>query len=140
MNQKEAILQQLNHLGRPSLMETLGIVFTDFGEDFLIASMPVTPLLHQPMGLLHGGASIALAESVGSCLSNMVIDRELYHAVGTQINSNHLKSVKEGIITATAKMIKKGKSIHVLEIKITNENGDLVCFTTMSNMILSKQH
>lgn len=139
MDNKEFILTQINQQVQPTLMQTLGIKFTNLGEDYLEATMEVTPELHQPMGLLHGGASVALAESVGSCLSNILLDQSRFYAVGIQINSNHLKSIKEGVVTARAKILKKGQSVHFLEIEMRNNQQELLCYTTMSNMVLTKK-
>ena len=92
---KEEQLQALNDWNRNTLLQTLDIKFTDVGDDFSVATMPVTPVVHQPLGMLHGGASAALAESLGSCLSNIVLDRSVNAAVGTNLNCNHLKSKKK---------------------------------------------
>ena len=99
-------LAQLNQWNKNTLMETLGIVFTELGDDYLVGTMPVNPRVHQPLGMLHGGASIAFAESLGSCLSNILVAQEGKAAVGTSINSNHLKSKTEGLVTGTAKIIR----------------------------------
>src|SRR5690606_11277469 len=108
-----------------TLMETLEIEFIEVGEDFLKAKMPVNPKVHQPMGLLHGGASVALAESVGSAASLMFVDVSKYEVRGIEISANHLKSKKEGTVFGTAKIIHKGRTIHLWEIKITDENDNL---------------
>jgi 1,4-dihydroxy-2-naphthoyl-CoA hydrolase len=120
-------------------METLGIVFTELGDDYLVGTMPVNPRVHQPLGMLHGGASIAFAESLGSCLSNILVAQEGKAAVGTSINSNHLKSKTEGVVTGTAKIIRKGQTLHFLEIEIRDENGSLICHCTMSNMVINRK-
>ena len=101
-------LALLNKWNKKTLMETLGIVFTEIGDDFLVGTMPVSSRVHQPLGMLHGGASIAFAESLGSCLSNILVAEDGKAAVGTSINSNHLKSKTEGVVTGTAKIIRKG--------------------------------
>ena len=134
----EVKLKELNALSKDTLMETLEIEFTEVGDDFLTATMPVNPRIHQPYGLLHGGASAAMAESLGSCLSNIVIDMQKYAAVGTSITANHLKSKKDGIVTGTARIIRKGKSLHFLEIEIRDEKDALICHSTMTNMIIPK--
>lgn len=135
---KEEILQTLNNWGGETLAKNLEIKFIDVTENSLTASMPVTPKVHQPYGILHGGASCVLAETLGSCLSYLNVDRNLYYAVGTNINSNHLRSIREGIITGKATFIRKGKSMHVSEIKITDEKGNLINHTTMTNNIITK--
>jgi 1,4-dihydroxy-2-naphthoyl-CoA hydrolase len=132
-------LAQLNQWNKNTLMETLGIVFTELGDDYLVGTMPVNPRVHQPLGMLHGGASIAFAESLGSCLSNILVAQEGKAAVGTSINSNHLKSKTEGVVTGTAKIIRKGQTLHFLEIEIRDENGSLICHCTMSNMVINRK-
>lgn len=134
---KEEKLQELNEWNKNTLLETLDIKFTDVGDDFLVATMPVNPRVHQPLGMLHGGASVALAESLGSCLSNIVIDRSRYGAVGTNINSNHLKAKREGWVTGTARLLRKGRTQHFTEIEIRDEVGDLICHTTMTNVVIN---
>lgn len=132
-------LVQLNQWNKDTLMETLGIVFTELGDDYLVGTMPVNSRVHQPLGMLHGGANIAFAESLGSCLSNVLVIPDGKAAVGTSINSNHLKSKTDGIVTGTAKIIRKGQTLHFLEIEITDENGSLLCHCTMTNMVINRQ-
>ena len=120
-------------------METLEIEFIDAGEDFLRAKMPVNSRVHQPMGLLHGGASAALAESVGSAASIMFSDPELTEVRGIEITASHLKAKREGTIYGTAKIIHKGRSIHLWEIRITDENDNLISICKLTNMILPKR-
>lgn len=132
-------LALLNKWNKDTMMETLGIVFTEMGEDFLTGTMPVNSKVHQPLGMLHGGASIAFAESLGSCLSNILVAEEGKAAVGTNINSNHLKSKTEGMVTGTARIIRKGQTLHFLEIEIKDEKGSLICHSTMSNMVINRK-
>lgn len=134
----EQILIKINSQTENTLMKTLGIVFTEVGEEYLKAKMPVNSVVHQPFGMLHGGASVALAETLGSCLSNILLWGTEQIAVGTNINAQHLKPKKDGEVIGIAKMIKKGQKIHFVEIEIRDEEGDLICYTTMSNMILPK--
>lgn len=136
----EEILDFLNHWGTETLANTLEIIFTDVDTalETLQATMPVQPKVHQPFGILHGGASCALAETLGSCLSNVFIDSEKQYAVGTNINSNHLRSVSSGIITGTVRFIRKGKTMHVSEIEIRDEKDQLINHTTMTNAILNR--
>jgi len=136
---KEEKLKAINEMNNNTLMETLGIVFTDIGEDFLEGTMPVDSRVHQPLGMLHGGASIAFAESLGSCLSNIVLLGTGTAAVGIEISANHLKSKKEGMVTATAKIIHKGASIHLWEIRIVDENDKLISLCKLTNMILPRR-
>jgi uncharacterized protein (TIGR00369 family) len=137
---KEEILKWCNHHSKNTLMETLEMEYIDAGEDFLKASMPVNPRVHQPMGLLHGGASVALAESVGSAASMIFVNPEKFEVRGIEISANHLRSKREGMVYATAKIIHKGRSIHLWEIKIVDENEKLICLCKLSNMILPKRN
>ena len=136
---KEKILQYCNHISKNTLMQTLNIEYTDAGEDFLVATMPVNPSVHQPMGLLHGGASVALAESVGSAASMLYVNSELSEVRGIEISANHLKAKRDGIVTATAKIVHKGRSIHLWEIRITDENNNLISLCKLTNMVLPKR-
>ncbi|WP_300675478.1 PaaI family thioesterase [Soonwooa sp.] len=135
---KEAKLKHLNEWCKHTILEVLDITFTDITEDSLTATMPVTWKVHQPMGLMHGGASCVLAESLGSTLSVSVLDLDKYYAVGTNINSNHLKSATKGIVTGTARFIRKGATLHYSEIEIRNEKGELLNHTTMTNIVIRK--
>jgi uncharacterized protein (TIGR00369 family) len=136
---KEKILQLCNNISQNTLMTTLEIKYVDAGEDFLVATMPVNPRVHQPMGLLHGGASVALAESVGSAASMLFVNPEISEVRGIEISANHLKAKRDGIVTATAKIVHKGRSIHLWEIKITDENGALISLCKLTNMVLPKR-
>lgn len=136
---KKIILEKCNAFAKNTLMETLEIEYIDAGEGFLTAKMPVNSRVHQPMGLLHGGASVALAESVGSAASNIFIDHSLQEVRGIEISANHLKSIREGYVFATAKIIHKGRTIHLWEIKITDEQGNLISLCKLSNIILEKK-
>ncbi len=136
MENREEILNKLNSWGGESLAKTLEIVFTDVTENSLTATMPVTPKVHQPYGILHGGASCVLAETLGSSLSVLHVDTEKYAPVGTNINSNHLRSKKIGMVTGTATFIRKGNTMHVSQIEIRDEKGELINHTTMTNNII----
>lgn len=138
LENKEKILHQLNNWGGENLAKNLEINFTDLTEDSLSATMPVTPKVHQPYGILHGGASCVLAETLGSCLSVLHLDTNKVVPVGTNINSNHLRSKKEGMVTGTARFIRKGNTMHVSEIEIRDEKGNLINHTTMTNNIIPK--
>ncbi|WP_326982744.1 hotdog fold thioesterase [Chryseobacterium sp. MYb264] len=136
---KEEILHFLNSWGgEVTLAKNLEIKFIDIDleNETMTATMPVQPKVHQPFGILHGGASCVLAETMGSSLSNIFIDGSKYYGVGTNINSNHLRSKKDGIVTAMARFIRKGKSMHVSEIEIRDEKGKLINHTTMTNTII----
>jgi uncharacterized protein (TIGR00369 family) len=136
---KEKMLQLCNDWCKNTLMDTLEIEYIDAGEDYLTAKMPVNPRVHQPMGLLHGGATVALAESVGSAASFLFINAEKQEVRGIEISANHLKSKREGTVYCTAKIIHKGRSIHLWEIKITDEDGKLVSLCKLTNMILPRR-
>ena len=138
MENKEQILDKLNSWGGETLGKTLDIIFTDVTDETLTATMPVTPRVHQPYGIMHGGASCVLAETLGSCLSVIHVDIEKFAPVGTNINSNHLRSKKDGMVTGTARFIRKGNTMHVSEIEIRDEKGVLINHTTMTNNIISR--
>lgn len=135
---KDQILEKLNTWGEETLGKTLDIIFTDVTDNTLTATMPVTPKVHQPYGILHGGASCVLAETLGSSLSVLHVDTEKFAPVGTNINSNHLRSKKNGLVTGTAKFIRKGRTMHVSEIEIRDEKGELINHTTMTNNIIPR--
>ncbi|WP_379964560.1 PaaI family thioesterase [Epilithonimonas sp. UC225_85] len=135
-NKKIEILDRLNKASKNTLGETLDIVYTDVSDDFLTATMPVTPKVHQPYGIMHGGASCVLAETLGSCLSLINLDITKAVPVGTNINSNHLRAIRDGIVTGTATFIRKGNTMHVSQIEIRDEKGNLINHTTMTNNIV----
>lgn len=136
---KEKILNYCNKISENTLMRTLNITYTDAGEDFLVATMPVNSSVHQPVGILHGGATVALAESVGSAASMLFVNPEVSDVRGIEISANHLKSKRNGIVTATAKIVHKGRSIHLWEIRIVDENNNLISLCKLTNMILPKR-
>ncbi len=136
---RDKIIDYCNTISKNTLMETLNIKYVDAGEGFLVATMPVNPSVHQPMGLLHGGASVALAESVGSAASFIFINPEHSEVRGIEISANHLKSKREGMVTATARIIHQGASIHLWEIRITDERDNLISLCKLTNMVLPKR-
>ncbi len=137
---KEKILQRLNQLNKNTLMETLDIKFIDIGENFLTAKMPVNSKVHQPFGLLHGGATAALAETVGSAASQCsLIDVKTKITVGLELNISRIKGKKKGILYAKATVIHKGKTTHLWEIKIIDEKNDLISVCKLTNIVLDKQ-
>src|SRR5690554_488359 len=136
---KTKILGVCKNFCENTLMQTLNIEFIDAGEDFLTAQMPVNSKVHQPMGLLHGGASVALAESVGSAASMLFVDPDKYEVRGIEISANHLKSKREGMVFATAKIIHKGRKLHLWEIRITDETDQLISLCKLTNMILPRK-
>lgn len=137
---KKNILEKINSANKKTLMETLDIEFVDIGKDFLVAKMPVTSKVYQPDGVLHGGATVALAESVGSAVSYMSVDYMNQTIRGIIISANHLKSVKEGYVYARATPIHKGRSTQLWEIKITDDNNNLVSHCKLSTMVLNKNN
>ncbi len=138
MNSKD-ILEKLNSINKNTLMETLDIHYTEIGSDYLVATMPVNSRVHQPMGLLHGGATVALAESVGSAASHYFTKDDRTEVRGIEINANHLRSVKTGIVQATARIIHKGRSTHLWEIKIEDEEGRLISICKLTCIVLAKK-
>ena len=125
-------LDELNGLSRNTLIEHLGIVFTAAGEDWLRATMPVEPRTRQPYGLLHGGASVVLAETLGSSAGNLCLDTRVQMAVGLEINANHLRAVRQGVVTGTARALHVGRSTQVWEIRIEDERGRAVCVSRLT--------
>ena len=133
---KKEILAQLNLANKNTLGETLEITYTDVSDDHLSATMPVNSRIHQPYGIMHGGASCALAETLGSCLSLINLDINKNVPVGTSLNINHLRAIRSGIVTGTATFIRKGNTMHVSQIEIRDEKNNLISFTTMTNNII----
>jgi 1,4-dihydroxy-2-naphthoyl-CoA hydrolase len=125
--------------GRHYMGEHLGIRFSELGDNYIRATMPVNDRTKQPYGLLHGGASAALAETLGSAASALVIDLSKWICVGMEINANHIRAVKEGIVTATCSPLHLGASSHVWDIKITDEKNKLVCVSRLTVAILKKR-
>lgn len=125
-------------LGNNTMTDHLGIHFLEIGEDYLKATMPVDHRTRQPYGLLHGGASVALAETLGSVGSHLVVDSSQFNSVGIEINANHLRGVREGIVTGIARPIHTGKTTHVWEIKIYDEREKLVCVSRLTVAIVKK--
>ena len=136
---KKNVLEEANKACKNTLMETLNIEMTDFGEDFLVARMPVNSRVHQPDGVLHGGATAALAESVGSFATHVFIDTESHFVRGLEITANHLKSIKEGFIYAKATFIHKGRTTQLLDIRVTDEADNLISICKLSTISLPKK-
>ncbi|MFM6832302.1 MAG: hotdog fold thioesterase [Novosphingobium sp.] len=129
-------MDRLTLLGRDSMPAHLGIEFVDCGEDWVRARMPVDHRTHQPFGRLHGGASVALAETIGSMAGAMVLDPERFVCVGMEINANHLRPVRDGWVYATARPEAVGRSTHVWSIRIEDEAGKLVCVSRLTLAII----
>ena len=131
-------LNTLNAMRRNTLAEVLNMEFMEIGADFLKLQMPVDKRSHQPYGLLHGGASAALAETLGSVASSLCIDTEKQICVGLEINCNHIRSVREGVVTGTARPLHIGASTHVWDIKIHSDRDKLICVSRLTVAILKK--
>lgn len=127
---------QLNAMNAGTIHEPLGVLFTEVGDDFVRATMPVDRRTAQPAGLLHGGASVVLAESLGSMASYMVVDPAQSRCVGIEVNANHIRSAKSGVVTGTVRPVHLGKSTHVWDIKVTDEAERLVCICRLTTAIL----
>jgi uncharacterized protein (TIGR00369 family) len=135
---KEKILSVCNEICKGTLMETLDITYIDVGENFLLAKMPVTPKVHQPDGVLHGGASVALAESVGSAASYIFLDGQKFFVRGIEIAANHVRSIKEGFVYAKASILHKGRTTQLWEIKITDEEDRLISNCKLTTIALPR--
>lgn len=135
---KDITLEALNHMTTDNMLGHLGIAFTDVSEDTLTARMPVDHRTRQPMGLLHGGASVVLAESLGSIASYLLVDADRYACVGLEINANHLKSVREGFVYGKVRAIHLGRRTHVWEIRVTNEQQQLVCISRLTVAVIEQ--
>ena len=135
---KEKILKICTETSKNTLMETLEIDYIDVGEDFLLAKMPVTTKVHQPDGVLHGGAMVALAESVGSAASYIFLDASKFFVRGIEISANHVKSVKDGFVYAKAVILHKGRTTQLWEIKITNEADELISLCKLTTIALPR--
>ncbi|MCP9747986.1 hotdog fold thioesterase [Lacihabitans sp. CS3-21] len=137
MFNKNFDLESLNAFGKNTLPGLIGIEFTELGDDFIIARMPVDSRTHQPFGILHGGASVVLAETIGSIASMLCLENpELQKAVGLEINANHLRAVKTGWVYGKVTPIHVGAKTHVWDIKITNEENKPVCICRLTTMII----
>ena len=122
-----------------TMVEHLGIKITELGEDYIVGTMPVDNRTKQPFGILHGGASVALAETLASYGGYLTIDSEKYHVVGVEINANHLKMAKEGNVTGKCTPIKRGRSTQVWQTEIKNDKGELICISRITFMVLEKK-
>jgi len=130
--------EQINAVGKNCLVSNLGIRFLELEDGYLRATMPVDERTRQPMGILHGGASVALAETVGSTASFLLLEPKNQYGVGLEINANHLRPMSEGLVTAVANPIHLGRTTHVWDIPITNESGKLVCISRFTVAIKQK--
>lgn len=138
MDKQEALIK-INNFTHNTMSSVIGIEITDFGEDYVCGKMPVNECTVQPYGILHGGASVALAESLGSIAGGMQVDRDVETVVGIEINANHLKSIREGWVYGKATPIRIGKKIQVWNIEITNDSNDLICVSRLTLAVIKKK-
>lgn len=139
MKLKQVPLELVNGMNKNTMMETLGIQCVEIGDDYVISTMPVDHRTHQPLGLLHGGASAALIESIGSMGSVLLIDPEKYAPVGLEVNANHVGGVKSGSVRAKGTIVHAGKRTHVWQVDIRDEATDkLVCTGRLTVMIIER--
>ena len=136
---KDVSVEDLKPLGKGTMTEYLGIEWVEVGNNFLKAKMPVDHRTIQPYGLLHGGASCVLAETIGSIASHLVIDPSEFYCVGIEINANHIRSAKEGFVYGTCSPLHIGSSTHVWDIRITNEEDKLICISRLTVAIMKKK-
>ena len=129
-------LDVLNDFGKGNMGEHLGIEFIETGEDYIKAKMPVDHRTHQPLGMLHGGASVVLAETLGSVAATLTLDLTKQYAVGLDINANHIRSIKDGFVFGTAKPLHVGKKTQVWEIKIKDKEDRLICVSRITMAII----
>ncbi len=135
----KALLHKINLRNEGTLMQTLGIVFTDIGEDWLIAKMPVDPKVHQPDGVLHGGATAALAETVGSSAAALFCLKEGYMIRGVELAANHVRGVRSGYVYAIAQALHKGKTMQLWDINITDDNDKLVSKCKLTTLTIAQK-
>jgi 1,4-dihydroxy-2-naphthoyl-CoA hydrolase len=141
MKLRKVSIEKMESMFENTLMATLGIRCVEIGDDYVVATMPVTPTVHQPLGLLHGGATAALIESIGSMGSTLLIDLTKEAPVGIEINANHLGSVKEGMVRAIGKIVHAGKRTHVWQVDVKDESTDkLICTGRLTIMIVPHNH
>ena len=135
----EIKIDQLNEFSKGCMVEHVGIEFTGFGPDYIEGRMPVDHRTKQPLGLLHGGASVVLAETLGSVAASLLLNPAEQYAVGLEINANHIKSAKAGYVYGRCTPIHVGKGTHVWQIEIKNEDGQLVCISRITMAILNRK-
>jgi len=139
MFDKKFNIQHLQEISQNTMVQHLGIEFLELGENFISAKMPVDQRTIQPMGLLHGGASLVLAETLGSVASTLLVDLKKHLCVGLEINANHIKSARNGYVFGKATPIHVGKKTHVWDIKIKNDNEELVCVSRLTIAIIENK-
>lgn len=129
----------LNERGKHTLADFLNIQFTEVGDDFLKATMPANEKTRQPLGIVHGGANVVLAETVASTAANAAVDFEKKYCVGLEINANHLRSVREGLVTAVTRPIHLGRSTQVWHIELFDDQGKITCISRMTAAVLERK-
>ena len=135
---KEKILSVCNEVSKNTLMQTLEIEYIDVGDNFLLARMPVTSKVYQPDGILHGGATVALAESVASAASYIFVDAQKFSVRGIEISANHVRGISEGYVMARASLLHKGRTTQLWEIQVTDESGRLVSHCKLTTLAIPK--
>lgn len=135
---KEFSIEDLNRRGKNTMIEFLNIEFIEIGDDFLKATMPINERTKQPIGILHGGANVVLAETIASTAANSVVDPTQFYCVGLEINANHIRSVKEGLVTAVTSPIHLGRTTQIWQINIFNDAGKQTCISRMTASVLAK--
>ena len=135
---KDFTVEELNSRPKNHIGALLGIEFTKIGDDFIEGTMPVDERTHQPAGILHGGASVVLAETLGSIASYMLIDPEKYVAVGLEVNANHLRPVKSGLVKGICTPIHIGAKTHIWDIKLFNDRGKMSCISRLTVAVINK--
>lgn len=134
----EFTLYELNQRGKDTLADFLGIAFTAITEDTLTATMPADERTKQPIGIVHGGANVVLAETIASTAANAVVDLEQYYCVGLEINANHIRAVREGLITGVARPIHLGRTTQVWHIELYNERHQITCISRMTAAVVAR--
>ncbi|TWO32767.1 hotdog fold thioesterase [Seonamhaeicola sediminis] len=135
---KEVLVERFKVIAKNTLLETLHIEIMDFGDDFLILKMPVTPKVHQPDGVLHGGATVALAETCGSFAAELLLDTKQFFVRGIEISANHIKSVREGNVYAKATFIHKGRTTQLFQIRVTDDDNNLISLCKLTTISLPR--
>lgn len=136
---KDLSVDQFDQLGKDTMSEHIGIEWTELGENFIKARMPVDHRTNQPYGLLHGGASCVLAETIGSVASAMVVDHTKFYCVGLEINANHIRSAREGFVTGVVTPLHIGATTHVWDIKIYDEREKMVCVSRLTVAVIARK-
>ena len=135
----EIKVEQLNEFSKGCMVDHVGIEFTEIGKDYIMGKMPVDQRTRQPLGLLHGGASVVLAETLGSVAASLILNPATHYAVGLEINANHIKSAKSGYVYGRCTPIHVGKGTHVWQIEIKNEDEQLVCVSRITMAIMTRK-